>query len=430
VRLLPVLRDLPMTGQTSPARLLRLGALLVAACLLTALVCLVSGLGRQGAMADATGRVDALRVASAQLYGALSDADASAAAGYVAGGVEPAEVRARYDRDIQQAGAALVTAASGTEDGDPARPLIGTVVDQLPVYTGLVETARTYNRQGLPLGQSYLGSASQLMRETILPSVARLRGLETGRMAHDFGAGAAFPFALLLVGLGALACTVDASVREYRRTNRVLSAGLATAAGLLAVLLLWWVLALALAQFRVAAADRHGTAVVTLEDARADLLAARSNESLVLVARSGAGASDSGFTDLLARVLGPGGSLDTARRSVGDDPDTAAGLDRAQQAVRAWQAAHQQLRALDDGGQYPSAVASATGDAPDSSNVRFAQADQAVLGVLDDQRRLLDGRSAAAGGSLDGLAVGGTLLAVLAGVAAAVGIAARVREYR
>lgn len=419
-----------MTGQVTPARLLRLGALLVVACLLTALVCLVSGLHRQAAMADAVGRANALRVAAAQLYSALSDADASAAAGYVAGGVEPAEVRARYDRDIDQGAAALLIAASGAPAGDPAQPLVGTVLTQLPAYTALVETARTYNRQGLPLGQSYLGSASALMRDTILPAVDQLRRLETARMAGDQSAGVAFPFAVLLTGLGALACLLDASLRERRRTNRTVNRGLAAGVGLIVVMLLWWGVAVGIAEVEVAAADQHGSAVVIVEDAQADMLAARANESLVLVARSGAGASDSGFTDRLDRILGPSGLLATARQKIDRDPAATAALDQTQHALQSWAAAHRQLRALDDGGQYPLAVASAIGNAPDSSATRFGQADQALGALLNTQRQELDAQAATAGDALTILPVGSTLLAVLAGAAAAAGIAVRVREYR
>jgi hypothetical protein len=419
-----------MAGQATPSRLSRLAAVLVVGCLLTAVVSLAGGLSRQGAMREATGGVNSLRVAGVQLYSALADADASAAAGYVAGGIEPTDLRARYDRDVAQAASQLLTMASGTAADDPGRPMVATVITDLPVYTGLVETARAHNRLGQPLGQSYLGEASALMRETILPAVNELRRLETTRMARDYGAGSAFPLTVLLVGLGALACLADASLREYRRTNRVINTGIAAGAGLLVIALLWWLVAAVVAEVTVSEAGRHAGSVVLLDDAQAAVLAARANESLVLVARSGAGVSDTGFTSALDAVLGEAGLLARARAEVGDEPDDTRAIDVVRGTAVEWGTAHQQLRRLDDAGQYPQAVASAIGTDPNSSNVRFSQLDLALHAALDVERRSLDTRSASAEGALTGLAIGPALLALLAGAATAAGIAARVREYR
>ena len=52
--------------------------------------------------------------------------------------------------------------------------LLGRVNAQLAVYTGLVETARTNNRAGNPVGSSYLSEASSLMQTQILPDAQRL----------------------------------------------------------------------------------------------------------------------------------------------------------------------------------------------------------------------------------------------------------------
>ena len=65
---------------------------------------------------------------------------------------------------------------------------------QLPVYTGLVETARVYNRQGLPLGAAYLREASGLMRDKLLPAAKQLYRTETGRLADDRDGAAGFPW--------------------------------------------------------------------------------------------------------------------------------------------------------------------------------------------------------------------------------------------
>ena len=145
-----------------------------------------------------------------------------ATSGYVSGGREPTAVRARYDDDIARATDRLVDAAGRLPGSAP----VATISARLPVYTGLIETARTLNREGFPLGQSYLGSASQLMRMTILPAADELRRAQAAALDVAHTRGVAFPFAVVLLLLATLAGIVDVSLGERRRTNRAVSVGL------------------------------------------------------------------------------------------------------------------------------------------------------------------------------------------------------------
>jgi hypothetical protein len=87
-------------------------------------------------------------------------------------------LRDRFDTDVAAAPERLVQAAGGLADDDRAADAVMTITSNLPVFTGLVESARTYNRLGLPLGQTYLGAASRLVREAILPAAAELHAAE------------------------------------------------------------------------------------------------------------------------------------------------------------------------------------------------------------------------------------------------------------
>jgi hypothetical protein len=415
-------RRVPWSGSATPDRLRRVGAVVVVGCLIAAVVSLVSGLTRVDAVAEGGGRVAALTAGAAELYRTLADADASATTGYVSGGVEPAAVRARYDDDIARASAGLVDAAGRIPAGDPAAAAVATIAAQLPVYTGLIETARTYNRQGRPLGQSYLTSASTLMRTTILPAAVELRRIETAALARDYASGGGFPLTLLLFGIAVLAGLADLSFREYRRTHRVLSPGLVAAAGLVLAALVWWVVVTAVAGSALADARLRSDAATALDDARTAVLQARSNESLVLVARGG-GAADAQFGDLLDRVVRPGGLLETAEADGADVADVRA-------AALAWQAAHRELRGRDDSGDYAGAVASAVSDDPDGSNVAFQRLD-ATLGVaVAAQRAAFTTAIGRAGGAQSMLAAGPAVLLVLAAAAVVVGVSRRIEEYR
>jgi hypothetical protein len=418
----PLRRRVPWSGPSTPDRLRRVGAVVVVGCLITAVVSLVSGITRADAVSEGGGRVAAITADAAQLYRTLADADASATTGYVSGGVEPAVVRARYDDDIARASAGLVSAAGRIPAGDEAAASVATVAAQLPVYTGLIETARTYNRQGLPLGQAYLTNASTLMRTTILPAAAELRRIETAALATDYARGSAIPFGVLLLGIAVLAGLVDLGVRESRRTRRVLSPGLVAAAGLVVVALVWWVVVTAVAGSALADARQRSTAATALDDARTAVLQARSNESLVLVARGG-GAADAQFVAQLERVLGAGGLLDTAAAG-GDD------VAAARSAAQAWQAAHQEVRTLDGKGDYVGAVRSAVGPDPNGSNATFQQLDAALGTAVDVQRAAFTAAIGRAGGAQTLLAAGPAVLFVLAATVVVAGVGRRVGEYR
>ena len=78
--------------------------------------------------------------------------------------------RARYRDDIAAAGENLALIAGQPNLSESAGPAIATIAQQLPVYTGLVESARTNSRLDFPVGAAYLRRASDLMRTSILPA--------------------------------------------------------------------------------------------------------------------------------------------------------------------------------------------------------------------------------------------------------------------
>ncbi|MCO1657480.1 hypothetical protein [Pseudonocardia humida] len=418
-------RRLPLTGNSTPDRLRRVGALLVLGCVVTAVVAAVSGYDRSQAVIESDTRIAALASDAAGLFQSLADADATATSGYVSGRRESPEGRARYDGDVQRAAERLVHAASLLPEGHPATVPVTTLTTQLPVYTGLMETARTYNRSGLPLGQSYLTQASRLMQQTMLPAAAELRALETAELSEAYRRGSALPLAVLLLGLGLLVAVLDVANGERSRTNRLLNPGLVL--GGLAVLaaLVWWGLATVRTGSALDDASRHTEAVTALDDARTAVLKARSNESLVLVARGG-GSGDRTFAGLTEPVAGPDGRGGLLGAAQAGGADVAA----VRAAARNWFEAHGQVRALDDSGRFQEAVESVIGTGPSTSGGRFAALDDALAQVISVERDAIVTDVARARDAQALLAVVPPALLLLAGLAIAVGIAQRTAEYR
>src|SRR2546430_3404790 len=267
---------------------------------LTALMLLLAVLGLLAGIAGVVGvmqrsaRVDGVRTGSGpltvqaqQLYRSLSDADATVAAAFLSSGIEPAALRQRYQDDIAAASAALsaVTAGAGTDRDSVAR-----LAAQLPVYTGLIDTARTYNRLGRPLGAAYLREASGLMRSELLPAAQSLYASETRQLRADRTGGAAFPWLAVPLLLLTIAGLVWAQRYLTRRTHRLLNVGLVAATFLAVVMLGWTTVSWAAVQNHLDAGRRTGSEQVDLlGQPPIAALTAGADEALTLVARGSGG---------------------------------------------------------------------------------------------------------------------------------------------
>ena len=156
-----------MTGTPRTLWLLLVGLVLLSLVWGAVAVWVVSQ--RASGASDVVGVSEPLSVDGQQIYRALSDADATEATAFLAGGLEPLAARQRYLADIAQASRHL-EAATAAAGHSPAARNLATLSAGLPVYAGEVETARADNRLGYPLGAAYLRDASSLMRGTLLPA--------------------------------------------------------------------------------------------------------------------------------------------------------------------------------------------------------------------------------------------------------------------
>ena len=340
---------------TTPGRLLRVEAVLVVAALVLGVLGVLGGMARVSAVHDARTRIAALTTDAAELYQSLADADAMATTGYVSGGLEPAAVRARYDDDIAARRAGCSPAPRGCcRRATPRSRRSPRSASSCPSTPGWSRTPARYNRLGLPLGQSYLASASKLM-QTHDP--ARRRGAAHGcrppRSPSPTGRARRVPFAVLAdrprrrsprwsISAAAGAAAHQPGAQRRPRRGRARGARRPAVVGGRAR-------RRRRAHSAARAAQRRGRAA--LDDARAAVLQARSNESLVLVARNSGGGppttpSPPSWTTSVRRLRRCWPTPSAPTRS----PPTA--WPRCAAAAAAWSAAHRGVRRLDDGGHY------------------------------------------------------------------------------
>jgi hypothetical protein len=413
---------------STPGRLTMLAVLLSLLGVLAGIVTVVGLLQRAALVQAVQTSSGPLTVQAQQLYRSLSDADATAASAFLSNGVEPAVLRSRYQADIAAASAALAAVTAG---GDTDRADIDRISAQLPVYTGLVETARTYNRLGRPLGAAYLREASGLMCAQLLPAAQRLYAAETDQLRGDRSGGAEFPWLAVPLLLLTLTGLILAQRRLARRTRRLFNVGLLVATAAALVMLVWTTVSWAVVRDHLDASQRNGSGQVELlAQARIAALQARADESLTLVARGG-GDYDKDFDASMNTLAGPGGAGLLARaRQAASGPGVAAAVIDAQTRAEDWRKAHKQLRDKDNGGDYLGALTLATGADPASAAGAFTKLDADLATAISGASGEFDRAAAAAAAGFTGAAPGAVVLTVLMVAGLLVGLQRRIAEYR
>ncbi|MEV7284026.1 hypothetical protein AB0O01_05570 [Streptomyces sp. NPDC093252] len=375
---------------------------------------------------------------AADIYRSLADANTAASSGFLAGGQETEESRARYEEDIQKAAEGLVRAANNSEPGSASARTIADLNRLLPEYKGLIERARANNRQGFPLGGAYLRYANDKMQSDMLPAAEKLYTTENERLSADYADATPYPWAAMALGVTALGALAWAQHRTYRRTNRVLNHGLVAASTATVVVLLWLVVGHSVARAGLNDSYEHGVrSLNALHDARIASLKARGNENLTLVSRGAETVEvDGAFQDRFDVEFGKSMAdlekgLDTAA-GLADDDAGRSPVSEAAGNMEEWQVRHGEARAADNAGDYQSALNRVIGGDPDTppTGECFDGVDESLALAIDHEKKEFRAAAADGLGAMTGLSAGAAVLAVLGAAGAVLGIGRRLSEYR
>lgn len=416
--------------QSSPGRLMVAGLVMMVLCVTAGAVTSATVSDRQQALGVLLDDTEPDAHSANLLYTSLSIADAAAGTAFLAGGLEPAAVRDRYTQAIGEAAAELVTQAghiSVEEAADPSgtdRKLRTGIATGLPVYTGLIETARANNRNGYPVGAAYLSEASHQMQTTLLPMAEELEShrLDAITAAQNRHVLPPWPaIVLLMVALGAL---IWVQVELARRSRRVFNMGLLIGTGALAVTLIWTVAAGSVsAVSMIRCRDQGAVPAARLAESRILVQQARAAEMVKLVRRDATGDYDRTFDTNTARLTElldgyPGDA--PARSEVGD----------ARAALARWQSAHQRMNDTLARGDFTGAAAVATGPSAADAAAHVDALDRALGKASAATRDTLRDRVSQAIDVLAFLAPGAFVLGIVAAACVALGLWPRLREYR
>jgi hypothetical protein len=409
---------------TTPGRILSIGIILATLGVLSAFATSTTIDHRQQALTTVLNHTEPLAFAAGQLYTTLSVADAAAATAFIAG-AEPRDVRQRYEQAITDAAVALTQASSGLTD-EPMQQLLGRINAQLAVYTGLIETARTNNRAGNPVGSSYLSEASSLMQQTILPDAQRLYEQTSARVDAETTASTRIPAPVILVVAATLVFGAFSHRWLARRTKRRVNPGL-IAGGLAILIMVIWVgtaLAISTAGSR-SAKDTAAESLKTVTSLAITAQQARADETLSLIRR---GDEDVRKQSYYQRIDNMQHQLTEylSRNDAIDKSD----LQNAEQLLAKWRAADERINSYISVGNYQAATQVALGTGENDSTPAFDKLDQALSSGIRESRNQLRNDIISARRVLNGATVGGVVLSLGAALAVALGLWPRLSEYR
>ncbi len=409
---------------TTPGRILTIGIILATLGVASAFATSTTINERQLALTNVLDHTEPLSFAAGQLYTKLSVADAAAATAFIAG-AEPRPVRARYEQSISDASVALTRASSGLTD-EPLQELLGRINANLAVYTGLVETARTNNRAGNPVGSSYLSEASALMQETILPDAQRLYQATSSRVDAETTASTRIPAPVMLVLATTIVFGAFAHRWLARRTRRRVNFGLIAGGLAIMVMVIWvgTVLAVSTATSR-RAQDTSAESLKTITNLAITAQQARADETLSLIRR---GDEDVRKQSYYQRI-------DTMQQQLSNYLDSNHALDRsalgdAEELLSRWRAADERINAYISVGNYQAATQVALGTGEDDSTPAFDKLEEALNEGIRESRNQLRTDVLNARRVLSGATVGGVVLSLGAALAVALGLWPRMSEYR
>ncbi|MFE3191150.1 hypothetical protein ACFXHA_19215 [Nocardia sp. NPDC059240] len=410
-------------AQSSPAKLIAVGLVLLALCVTAGIVTATAVTNRQHALDVLLGESEPDAYSAQRLYTSLSVADASAGTAFISGGLEPKPVRDRYNQAVGEAAAELVT-QSNRSDGDTDTQLRSGIATGLPVYTGIIEAARANNRSGQPVGAAYLSEASNLMQGTLLPRAQELQEHRSAAIAATQRSHVRPPWPAILLPLLAVAVLIAAQLFLFRRWNRVLNPGLLLATATMVVLLGWTVVAGFISAVDTTHARDAGSVPTTaLTQSRILAQQARTAETLKLVRRDTSADYDLAYDTAIAK-------LRNILSGYGSDKPGASDVQTATAALDRWRAAHQRMNDALSKGDFIGAAAVATGPGASEAAAQTSALDNALADGIAETRNTLRADTSHAARTLDLLGPGALVLSTAAAVLIAAGLWPRLREYR
>ena len=381
-----VIRRLYSFAATTPGKLFTVTVILTVALAAAGFSMSSSSASRHDDLDTLLTSTEPMSNAAHHLYSSLSVADTVATTGFVQAGVESEQNHNRYSEAIDAASIAATESVLGTtQDDGRVRELVTYIQRELPVYTAMVEKARSNHRAGNAVANSYMSNASALMREHILPAASELFQLTTAKVNQQQQKLTSPQWVPLSGLLAALFFLAVAQWWLWRQTRRRFNRGFLTASVLLFLAISW----VALSNLATWSTGHQGFETASrpwdsLTASRIEAQQARTSETLALVLRSSK-------EDTMVRFSSSIGSIETAledyEKALNDedvevtDPEL---IHSARAAAEQWRGTHEKLIGALEDGDYDEAIYQATATEPKDGEMTAARSFDELDGELSE----------------------------------------------
>ncbi len=383
----------------------------------------------------------------------LLEMDALATQEFLAGGADSgAAARQRYETVRRELGEQLTSAAMNISFGREEQTAIEQLMNHVTVYTGMVESARTNNRMGYPVGAAYLRMASVMLHDTMLPLTQSIDQLNVRQLDSEyasFKSGTMMRFALIGGG-GAALLLVLCYMQLFlsKRMRRTFNAPLVAASALVVAVTGYSVVSMGWAGGHLSSAREQSFAsAYNWLTARGTAYDTKTDQSLYLIALGAGARYETSMKDKVAR-LAPSdltqemifqasrGNVAFQGLFANELAATPAGSPERQQVVTALTALRSYLeqdariRSFDKGGRRQEAVNLALGNGTTEAQQAFDNFTEVLSVNLGRAQANFDASIASAEGNLRFLDWAFVLIAMLVAALTYFGLTPRINEYR
>ncbi|MDO4909614.1 MAG: hypothetical protein Q3962_07200 [Corynebacterium sp.] len=353
------------------------------------------------------------------LYTALSMADTAATTSFITDHGNSALLRDQYLEALASAEqSSLETASAVNSTDNEAAALLLAIEQKLSTYTGLIETARTNDRMGNPVGVAYLAEASGLMHNDILPAASKLMDLSSTRVTSQqavLSAPQIFPLSGLIA---AVVFLIFGHFWLAARTRRRINVGLGLAIILMAVACSvvgfsnWKTYEAGMRGYQEAAEP-----LSQLTTARIAAQRARTEETLDLVMRSSSQSNvfDPAMTSIAKALDGETSGISAEAKA------------DAREQMQDWAQAHQQTLAFSTDGNFKQALDQVISGESASS---FAALDNYLDSFISTSRQNMRDYIVTAAGATRQMSATVIILTVISIICLWLGMRPRIQEYR
>jgi len=383
----------------------------------------------------------------------LLEMDALATQEFLAGGADSgAQARQRYEQVRRELAEQLTSAAMNISFGRDEQSAIERLTNQVQVYTGMVESARTNNRMGYPVGAAYLRMASGMLHDTMLPLTQSIDQLNVRQLESEyasFNSGTMMRFAM--IGGGGLALLILLGYMQVflsRRMRRTFNMPLIAASALVVAVTGYSVVSmLSVGSSLASAREQSFASAYNWLTARGTAYDTKTDQSLYLIALGAGARYETSMKEKVGR-LAPADltqeMIDQAARGnmrftglFADELTAApAGSQERQQvvaaltALRAYLEQDARIRAFDKGGRRQEAVNLALGNGTTEAQQAFDNFTEVLTANLSRAQANFDASIESAEGNLRFLDWAFVIISLLVAALTYFGLTPRINEYR